>query len=143
LAVERIAAAVEARNAVGQDFVLTARCENYLWNRPNLDDTIKRLQAFERAGADVLYAPGLRDLDTIRTICQALSKPVNVLMGIPGVSFGVPELTEAGARRISVGSALARLAYGSFVDATREMMSTGTFQLVGKAMDFAELEGFF
>ena len=143
LAVERIAAAVEARNAVGQDFVLTARCENYLWNRPNLDDTIKRLQAFERAGADVLYAPGLRDLDTISTICQALSKPVNVLMGIPGVSFGVPELTEAGARRISVGSALARLAYGSFVDATREMMSTGTFQLVGKAMDFAELEGFF
>jgi 2-methylisocitrate lyase-like PEP mutase family enzyme len=143
LAVERIAAAVEARRALPHDFVLTARCENFLWGRPDLDDTIRRLQAFERAGADVLYAPGLHDLGTIRIVCEAVTRPVNVVMGMPGASFGVTELAAAGVKRISVGSALARLAYGAFVDAAREMRSAGTFRFSERAMGFAELEGFF
>ena len=89
LAVERIAAAAEAARALPDDFVLTARCENFLWGRPDLDDTIRRLQAFEQAGADVLYAPGLHDLGAIRTVCAALTKPVNVVMGMPGATFGM------------------------------------------------------
>lgn len=143
LAVERIAAAAEARDALPHDFVLTARCENFLHQRPDLDDTLRRLQAFEKVGADVLYAPGLRDLDMIRTVCAALAKPVNVVMGLPGATFGVAELKEAGVKRISVGSALARLAFGAFVDAAREMRGAGTFRFAHKAMGFAELEGFF
>jgi 2-methylisocitrate lyase-like PEP mutase family enzyme len=143
LTVERIAAAVEARRALPHDFVLTARCENFLWGRPDLDDTIRRLQAFERAGADVLYAPGLHDLGTIRTVCEAVTRPVNVVMGMPGATFGVTELAAAGVKRISVGSALARLAYGAFVEAAREMRASGTFRFSERAMGFAELEGFF
>lgn len=143
LAVERIAAAAEARFALAHDFVLTARCENFMWGRPDLDDTIKRLEAFEAAGADVLYAPGLRDLETIRILCEAVSKPVNVVMGLPGATFTVDELAAAGVKRISVGSALARLAYGAFVSAAREMSTDGTFRFAERAMGFAELEGFF
>jgi 2-methylisocitrate lyase-like PEP mutase family enzyme len=143
LAVERIAAAVEAARAVPGDFVLTARCENLLWGRDDLDDTIRRLQAFEAAGADVLYAPGLSDLDTIRTVCSAVAKPVNVVMGMPGAAFSLAELEKAGARRISVGSALARLAYGAFIDAAREMAGDGTFRFAHRAMGFAEIEGHF
>lgn len=143
LAVERIAAAVEARRALPHDFVLTARVENFLWGRPNLDDTIRRLQAFEQAGADVLYAPGLHDIETIRTVCSAVTRPVNIVMGMPGATFTLTELADAGARRISVGSALARLAYGAFVGAVREMKATGTFRFSERAMGFAELEGFF
>jgi 2-methylisocitrate lyase-like PEP mutase family enzyme len=143
LAVERIEAAAQAKRALPQNFVLTARCENFLWGRPDLDDTIRRLQAFESAGADALYAPGLHDLDSIRTVCAAVTKPVNILMGMPGTSFGVAELADAGVKRISVGSALARLAFGAFVDAAREMQSQGTFRFSEKAMGFRELEGFF
>ncbi|RWA59428.1 isocitrate lyase/phosphoenolpyruvate mutase family protein [Mesorhizobium sp.] len=143
LAVERIEAAAQACRALPDDFVLTARCENFLWGRPDLDDTIRRLQAFEKAGADVLYAPGLHDLGMIRTVCGAVTKPVNVVMGMPGATFGVAELADAGVKRISVGSALARLAYGKFVHAGREMKSAGTFRFSEEAMGFAELEGFF
>ena len=143
LAVERIAAAAQARNALPTDFVLTARCENFLWGRPSIDDTIRRLQAFEHAGADVLYAPGLHDLGTIRAVCAALTKPVNVVMGMPGTTFGMTELAEAGVKRISVGSALARLAFGSVVHAAREMQSAGTFNFSQGAMGFSELEAFF
>ena len=143
LAVERIAAGVQARQTLPHDFVLTARCENFLWGRPDLDDTIKRLQAFERAGADVLYAPGLRELDAIRTVCDALTKPVNVVMGLPGASFSVAELAAAGVKRISIGSALARLAYGSLIRAAHEMTAAGTFDFAHGAIGFAELEGFF
>ncbi|ANT52213.1 isocitrate lyase/PEP mutase family protein [Mesorhizobium amorphae] len=143
LAVERIAAAAQACRALPDDFVLTARCENFLWGRPDLDDTIRRLQAFEKAGADVLNAPGLHDLGMIRTVCDAVTKPVNVVMGMPGTTFGVAELADAGVKRISVGSALARLAFGSFVRAAREMRSAGTFRFSEQAMGFAELEGFF
>lgn len=143
LAVERIEAAAQAYRSLPHDFILTARCENFLWGRADLDDTIRRLQAFERAGADVLYAPGLPDLDSIRTVCEAVTRPVNVVMGMPGATFSLAELAEAGAKRISVGSALARLAFGTVVDAAREMRSQGTFRFSEKAMGFAELEGFF
>ena len=143
LAVERIAAAAEARRALPEDFVLTARCENFLWDRPDLEDTIRRLQAFGAAGADVLYAPGLHDLTTIRTVCAALDRPVNVVMGKAGVRFGVAELAEAGVKRISVGGTLARLALGAFVRAAREMRDEGRFGFADEAMGFAELEGFF
>lgn len=143
LAVERIAAAAQARDALPQDFVLTARCENLLWGRHDLDDTIRRLQAFEAAGADVLYAPGLRDLDTIARVCGAVTKPVNVVMGLSGASFSVAELAAAGVRRISVGSSFARLAYGAFIDAAREVRSHGTFGFAADAKSFSEIEGFF
>ncbi|MEM9145312.1 MAG: isocitrate lyase/phosphoenolpyruvate mutase family protein [Pseudomonadota bacterium] len=143
LATERIAAAVEAARAVPGGFVLTARAENYLWQRPDLDDTIARLQAFEAAGADVLYAPGLRDIETIRTLCSALLKPVNVIMGLPKVALDRAALAEAGVARISVGSALARLAYGRVVEAAREMAEAGSFGFGAEAMGFAELEAQF
>jgi 2-methylisocitrate lyase-like PEP mutase family enzyme len=143
LAVERIAAAAEAARKLPQDFVLTARCENFLWRRPDLDDTIRRLQAFEKAGADVVYAPGLHDLGTIRQVCNALTKPVNVVMGMPGATFGADELAAAGVKRISVGSALARLAYGTFIDAAKEMKGEGKFTFSSKAIGFAALEAYF
>lgn len=142
LAVERIQAAAEACKALPRDFVLTARCENFLWGKPDLDDTIRRLQAFENAGADVLYAPGLKDLETIRIICQSLTKPVNVIAGIPGTTFNVMQLAEAGVRRISVGSALSRLALGSFIQAAREIQQ-GEFSELHGAMGFSEIESFF
>ena len=143
LAVARIEAAIDAKQSLSHDFVLTARCENFLRGRPDLDDTIKRLQAFEEAGADVVYAPGLRDLETIRTVCQSVSKPVNVVMGMPGPTFGVAELSEAGVKRISVGSALSRAALGSFVHAAKEMLEQGTFTFASEAIGFAEIERYF
>ena len=106
LAVARIGAACVARDALKTDFVLTARCENFLWERPDLSDTIRRLQAFEAAGADVLYALGLHDLETIKTVCRNVIKPVNVVMGMPGAVFDLTQLAEAGVKRVSVGSAL-------------------------------------
>lgn len=139
-AVERIAAAAEARDALPKDFVLTARCENFLWGRSDLNDTIRRLQAFEAAGADVLYAPGLRDLGMIGEVCAAVVKPVNVVMGMPGALFTVADLAQAGVKRISVGSSLARLAYGTFVNAARDMQGNGRFDFADQAMGFAELE---
>lgn len=126
-AVERIAAAAEAARKLDRDFVLTARAENFLYGRPDLDDTIRRLQAFEKAGADVLYAPGLTELNQIRTVCASLSKPVNVVMGLSGPSFSVAELSEAGVKRISLGSSLARLAYGELLRAAREVRGDGSF----------------
>ena len=143
LAVERIAAAAEAARALPHDFVLTARCENFLWARPDLDDTLRRLQAFEAAGADVLYAPGLPDLQSIRTVCAALENPVNVVMGLPGPSFVLQQLAEAGVKRVSVGSALARLAYGSALRAAGEMLELGRFAALDDAVGFAELEAHF
>lgn len=143
LAVERIQAAAKAGRGLDHDFVLTARAENFLWGRPDLDDTIARLQAFEEAGADVLYAPGLHDLETIRTVCAALEKPVNVIMGMPGVTFGMDELTKAGVKRISVGSALARAALGNFLRAGKEMAEQGTFTFAENAAGFEELQTIF
>lgn len=143
LAVERIQAASEAARDACPDFVLTARCENLLWGRPDLDDVILRLQAFEKAGADVVYAPGLRPLPDIRTVCASVSLPVNVVVGLPGPAFTLDELADAGVKRVSVGSSLARLAYGAFVRAARQIRESGSFSLAEGAMGFAELEGFF
>lgn len=125
LAIERVAAACEAARACG--FVLTARAENFLHGRPDLDDTIARLNAFEAAGADVLYAPALGDLDAIRRVCCAVGKPVNVVMGLKGALYSVDELADAGVKRISVGGSLARAALGAFVEAAREVRENGTF----------------
>jgi 2-methylisocitrate lyase-like PEP mutase family enzyme len=143
LAVARIAAAAAACRALPHDFVLTARCENLLWGRNDLDDTIHRLQAYETAGADVLYAPGLRDLASVREVCAAVSKPVNVIAGLPGTSFTAAELAAAGVKRISVGSTLARAALGTVVAAAREMANDGTFQFAQGAIASGELEDLF
>lgn len=143
MATERIAAAAAACRDLRHDFVLTARCENLLHGRNDLDDTIQRLQAYEAAGADVLYAPGLRDLESIRAVCAAVSKPVNVIMGLPGASFSVDDLAAAGVKRISVGSALARLAFGAFIAGAHEMATSGTFQFADQAIGFAGIERYF
>lgn len=142
-AVERIAAAVEAARSLPHDFVLTARAENLLHGRLDLDDTVRRLQAFEAAGADVLYAPGLHELDQIRAVCSAVNRPVNVVMGMPGATFGVAELADAGVKRISVGSAFSRLALGAVVRAAREILEHGTFTFSEDAIGFAALEDIF
>ncbi|MDX1540182.1 MAG: isocitrate lyase/phosphoenolpyruvate mutase family protein [Geminicoccaceae bacterium] len=143
LAIERIEAAVAAARSLEHDFVLTARAENFLHGRPDLDETIRRLEGFEAAGADVLYAPGLPGLEAIRTVCASVRRPVNVVMGMPGDTFTVHELAEAGVKRISVGSALARLAYGALLDAGREMRERGTFDFAERAAGFAELNAVF
>jgi 2-methylisocitrate lyase-like PEP mutase family enzyme len=141
-AVERVGAAAEAARSLPFPFTLTARAENFLYGRPDLDDTIRRLQAFEAAGADVLYAPGLRDLATIRTVCQAVGKPVNVIMGLAGAPFSVDDLAAAGVRRISLGSALPRAALGAFLRAAREVGERGTFTFAADAASFADLDPF-
>jgi 2-methylisocitrate lyase-like PEP mutase family enzyme len=140
LAVERVAAAAEAARSLKRDFVFTARAENFLWGRPDMDDTIRRLQAFEAAGADVLYAPGLGDLASVRTICQAVSRPVNVL-AVP--AFTVAALAEAGARRVSLGSSLTTFTYGMIETATREMLRDGTFGFSRAGMPFAKAQALF
>lgn len=139
LAVERIAAAAQA--AQGQPFLLTARAENFLCDRPDLDDTIRRLQAFSAAGADVLYAPGLPDLAAIRTVCAAVDKPVNVVMGLGGATFSVAELAEAGVRRISVGGSFARAALGALMRAATEVRTNGTFDYARDALPGAVVAG--
>jgi len=136
LAVERIAAAAEAARSL--PFVLTARAENFLHGRQNLDDTIRRLQAFAAAGADVVYAPGLPSLEAIRTVCSAVSKPVNVVMGLMGAPFTIEELRAAGVKRISVGGSFARVALGAFIRAAREVKEKGTFTYSADAVPDAE-----
>ena len=127
LAVERIRAAAEVVRGLPFPFTLTARAENYLVGRPDLKDTIERLQMYQEAGANVLYAPGLTTKDDIAAVVSSLDRPVNVLMGIKGVQFTVAELSDLGVKRISVGSALARCAYGAFLHGAREMQEHGTF----------------
>jgi 2-methylisocitrate lyase-like PEP mutase family enzyme len=142
LAVERVAAAAEAARRAEGGFVLTARAENFLHGRPDLDDTIRRLQAFEAAGAEVLYAPGLPDLDAVRTVCAAVSRPVNVLANvrIPGLS--VAALAEAGAKRVSLGGTLSRTVLGSLVRSARELLDRGTFGFAAEALPLAEVNAF-
>jgi len=137
LAVERVAAAAEA--AQTHQFLLTARAENFLHDRPNLEDTIKRLHAFAEAGADVLYAPGLPNLKAIREVCTSISKPVNVLMGLQGATFSVEELAAAGVKRVSVGGSFARAALGAFVRAAREVKDKGTFTYAKEAISHTEV----
>lgn len=136
-AVERIRAAAEAVR--GLPFLLTARAENFLWGRPDLDDTIARLRAFAAAGADVLYAPGLPDLAAIRAVCAAVDKPVNVVMGLAGPSHSVAELAEAGVRRVSVGGSFARAALGALMRAAEEVRRFGTFTYAADALPNAEI----
>ena len=141
-AVERVGAAAEAARSLPFPFILTARAENFLHGRPDLDDTIRRLQAFEAAGADVLYAPGLRELATIRTVCQVVGKPVNVIMGLADAPLSVDDLAAAGVRRLSLGSALPRAALGAFLRAAREVGERGTFTFAADAATFADLDPF-
>ncbi|WP_274423774.1 isocitrate lyase/PEP mutase family protein [Chelativorans sp. YIM 93263] len=140
LAVERITAAAEAARSLPRDFVLTARAENFLHARPDLDDTIARLQAFEKAGADVLYAPGLTNIEQVRTVCQAVGKPVNVLAD---AGFSLSALAEAGAKRISLGSKLSNFAFGAVERAAQEMLDKGTFEFTGDAIPSSRMLEFF
>ena len=140
LAVERVAAA--ARVAHKRKFVLTARAENFLHDRPDLGDTIRRVQAFAEVGADVLYAPGLPSLDAIRDVCASVSKPVNVVMGLKGATWSVEELAAVGVKRISVGGSFARAALGAFVRAAREVKDKGTFTYAADALPHAVAQGY-
>ena len=141
-ATERIAAAAQAARALPFAFTLTARAENFLRGNPDLDDTIRRLQAYERAGADVLFAPGLPNLDAVRTVCAALSKPVNFMAGIPGKSFTVAELTAAGVRRISLATSLFRAAMTGLIDAAQEVKDDGSFTYLDRSVPSATLNDF-
>jgi 2-methylisocitrate lyase-like PEP mutase family enzyme len=131
---ERIAASVEAARSLGFPFVLTARAENYLRGNLDLNDTIRRLQAFEAAGADVLMAPGLPDLDAVRAVCASVGKPVNFMAGIRGKSFTVAELTAAGVTRISLATSLFRAAMTGLLTAAAEVREHGTFNYLDGAM---------
>ncbi|MGC1730954.1 MAG: isocitrate lyase/phosphoenolpyruvate mutase family protein [Steroidobacteraceae bacterium] len=141
-AVERVSAAVAAARALPFPFTLTARAENFVHDRADLDDTVRRLQAFEGAGADVLFAPGLPDLAAVRTVCSALARPVNFMVGIRGRSFSVAELAAAGVRRISLSTSLYRAAITGLRAAAREVQESGTFGYLDTLMSGAELERF-
>ena len=143
LAVERVHAAVEVARALPFPFTLTARAENLLHGRLDLDDTVRRLQAFDKAGADVLYAPGLRDLATIRTVSAAVSKPLNVVMSAADPGLTLAELTAAGVKRVSVGGALSRLALAAFLSGAREMKDRGAFTWVRDTVPTRELKAIF
>lgn len=137
-AVERVAAAAEAARALPNPFVLVGRAENFLHGRPDLDDTIRRLQAFEAAGAGALYAPGLSRPEDIRTVCASVSKPVNVVMGLRGGALSVAELADLGVRRISLGSTMVRAALGAFIRGAREIRERGTFSFAEDAVSYAQ-----
>jgi len=139
LAVERIAAAAEAARALPFPFALTARAHGLLYANPGLEQTIGRLQAFERVGADVLFAPGLPDLQSVRAVCAAVSKPVNFMVGIQGKSFSVGELAAAGVRRISLATSLYRAAMTGFLEAVREVKDAGRFDFLDRCVTTAEL----
>jgi 2-methylisocitrate lyase-like PEP mutase family enzyme len=142
LATERVAAAVEAGRALPFPFTLTARAENFLRGNPSLDDTIRRLQAFENAGADVLFAPGLPDLEAVRTVCAAVSRPFNFMVGIRGKSFTVADLANAGVRRISLAGSLYRAAMTGLLEAAREVNDKGTFGYLERCISTPELNAF-
>ncbi|MBT0963702.1 isocitrate lyase/PEP mutase family protein [Denitromonas iodatirespirans] len=142
-AVERIRAAAEVVRALPFPFMLTARAENYLVGRPDLDDTIARLQAYQAAGADVLYAPGLTSRDEIAAVVRAVDRPVNVVMGLQGVRLTLAELSALGVKRVSVGSALSRAALGAFLRAAREMRAHGSFTFADEAVGFDEISAMF
>jgi len=139
LAVERIAAAAQAARALQFPFILAARAHNLLYANPSLDDTIRRLQEFERAGADVLFAPGLPDIAAVRAVCAAVSKPVNFMAGIKGKSFPVVELAAAGVRRISLATSLYRAAMTSLIEAASEVKDAGQFSFLERSLSTPEL----
>lgn len=139
-AAERVQAAAEAAHGLPFPFTLTGRAENFLHGRADLEDTIRRLQAYEKAGADVLYAPGLSRLEDVAAVVKAVNRPVNVLAA---AQFELAALEEIGVKRVSVGSALARTAYGAFLRAAEEMSSNGTFRYAAEAVSYRELNGMF
>jgi 2-methylisocitrate lyase-like PEP mutase family enzyme len=143
LAAERVRAVVEAVRALPFPFMVTARAENYLWGRPDLQDTIRRLQAYQDAGAHVLYAPGLRSKEDIATVVRSVDRPVNVLMGLQGVQLSLTDLAAIGVKRISVGSALTRAALGAFLRAAQEMRERGTFAFAAEAANYHDLSAMF
>ena len=143
-AVERVAAAANAAHSFPFPFMFVARAENYLHDRPNLDDTIRRLQAYEAAGAEVLYAPGITAPDDIRTVCSSVKKPVNILMGMKGApALSVSDLGALGVRRISIGSGFARAALTAFYHAAREVHEDGTFRFADETFYMSELAKMF
>ncbi|HJY27157.1 MAG TPA: isocitrate lyase/phosphoenolpyruvate mutase family protein [Pyrinomonadaceae bacterium] len=143
LAAERIRAAAEVVQSLPFPFMLTARAENYLVGKPDLKDTIERLQMYQEAGANVLYAPGLTTRDEITTLISSVDRPVNVLMGIKGVQLTLADLTAMGVKRISVGSTLARVALGAFLRAAHEMKDEGTFGFIDDAADSRMINSIF
>lgn len=143
LAVDRVRAAAESAGALPFAFTLTARAENYLVGNPDLKDTIKRLQAYQEAGADVLYAPGLTSKEEIASLVREVDRPINVVMGLQGVQLDVKTLSDIGVKRISIGSALSRAALGAFLRAAREMTTKGTFTFADEAVSYSELSGMF
>ena len=143
LAVERIRAAVAVARSLPFQFTLTARAENFLVGRPDLEDTIKRLQAYQEAGADVLYAPGLKTREQIAALVSSVDRPVNVVMGLQGVRLSLAELSGLGVKRVSVGSALTRAAFGAFLRAAQEMRQQGTFTFADEAVTYPDLSSMF
>jgi 2-methylisocitrate lyase-like PEP mutase family enzyme len=141
-ATKRIAAAVSAARAMSFKFMLTARAENYLRGNPDLEDTIRRLKAYEEAGADVLFAPGLPDVEAVRRVCAALSRPFNFMVGIRGKSFTVADLTAAGVKRISLATSLYRAAMTGLLDAAQEAKERGTFTFIDRSMATPDLNKF-
>lgn len=142
-AVDRVRAAAEAAHSLGFPFTFTARAENYLHDRPDLKDTIKRLQAYQEAGADVLYAPGLETKEDIATVVKSVDRPVNALMGLQGVLLTLSELSAMGVRRVSVGSTLARAALGGLIRAVQEMQQHGTFSYANDAAKSRDISAIF
>jgi len=141
-ATERVAAAAEATGKLDFPFMLTARAEGFLRGSTDLGDVIRRLQAYEKAGARVLMAPGLPDLASVEKVCAAISKPFNFMVGIPGKSFSVAQLEQAGVRRISLATSLYRAAMGGLIAAAREIKDSETFGYVDTSLSSAELAGF-
>lgn len=143
LAVDRVRAAVEAARTLPFPFTLTARAENFLVGRPDINDTIERLQAYQDAGADVLYAPGLSRREDIAAVVRAVDRPVNVVMGLRGAALSLAELSEIGVKRVSVGSALSRAALGAFLRAAEELRTEGAFTFADQAVSFSDTNAMF
>ncbi|HWY59977.1 MAG TPA: isocitrate lyase/phosphoenolpyruvate mutase family protein [Terriglobales bacterium] len=142
-AADRVRAAAEAARNLPFPFTLTARAENYLVGRPDLKDTIERLQAYQEAGADVLYAPGLRSKEDIASVVSSVDRPVNVIMGLQGAQLSLAELSAIGVKRVSVGSALSRAALGAFLRAAKEMREHGTFTFAADAVSYQDITAMF
>jgi 2-methylisocitrate lyase-like PEP mutase family enzyme len=141
-ATDRIIAAVSAARGVPFKFMLTARAENFIRGNPDLEDTIRRLKAYEKAGADVLFAPGLPDVEAVRRVCASLSRPFNFMAGIKGKSFAVADLTAAGVKRISLASSLYRAAMTGLLEAANEVKDQGTFSYIDRSLVTSDLNRF-
>ena len=142
-AADRIRASAEVVRGLPFFFTLTARAENYLVGKPDLKDTIARLQAYQEAGADVLYAPGLTTKEDMSAVVRSVERPVNVIMGLQGVQLSLADLSAIGVKRISVGSALSRAALGAFLRASREMLEHGTFGFASEAVAYRDISAMF